>query len=48
MQNSVRRDFMVIEVFHYVHVVKSILWTVISCWPRNGYISIYIYICLFQ
>ena len=37
IQNWGRRDFMVIDVFHFVHVVKSILWTV------NGYISVYIY-----
>ena len=38
-----RRDFMVIGAFYYTHVVKSIPWTVIGCWPRKGYISVYIY-----
>ena len=43
MQNWRRRDFIVIRAFHYVHVVMSIPWTVIGCWPRNGYICVYIY-----
>ena len=48
MQNRGRRDFMDIEAFHYAHVVKSILWTVIGCWHRNWYIGVYIYNCLLQ
>ena len=31
-------------VFYYAHVVKSIPWTVIDCWPRNEHIDVYIYI----
>ena len=33
MQNQGRRDFIDIGAFHYAHMVKSILWTVIGCWP---------------
>ena len=32
-----------IGMIYYVHVVKSISWTMIGCWPRNRYISIYRY-----
>ena len=39
---------MVIEAFYYAHVVKYIPWTVIDCWSRNGYISVYSYTDLFQ
>ena len=41
---------MVIGAFYYVHVDKSIPWTVIGCWPRKMailacvYIYVYIYI----
>ena len=34
---------MVIGAFYYVHVVKSIPWTVIACWPMNGHIYISAY-----
>ena len=39
--------FMVIGAFHCAHVDKSIPWTVIGCWPRNGHIGVYIYTGLF-
>ena len=29
------RSLIDIEVFDYMHVVKSILWTVIGCWPSE-------------
>ena len=32
-----------IGTFHYSKVAKSIPWTVISCWPVSGHISVYIH-----
>ena len=31
---------MIIGAFYYAHVVKSIPWAVIGCWPRNGLIDV--------
>ena len=36
---------MVIGLFHCAHVVKSIPWTVIGRWPRNGHIYTSLFSC---
>ena len=38
---------MVIGTFYYAHVVKSIPWTVIGCWLRNGHIGVCVYIYIY-
>ena len=45
MQNQGRRDFIAIGAFHYVHVVKFILWTVIGCWSSEW---IYWCVCVYM
>ena len=35
MSYDLRQDYMDIGVFHCSQVAKSILWTVISCWPSE-------------
>ena len=32
---KLKRDYMDIEALHYLQVAKSILWTVIGCWPSE-------------
>ena len=44
MSYELKWNYIDIGAFHYSQVAKSILWTVIGCWPSEGGILVYIYI----
>ena len=43
MNYELKWDYTDIRAFHYSKMVKSIPWIAISCWSREGHISVYIH-----